>query len=408
MENFQFDKDSWQDFPQPNNMENENQDFQPNDFAQPPENNVDFSNGEQPEYSDFTPPTGGMPENNGGNQPGDFGGGMVSSDVKLQYTDDDFDSYSNIFDSAKTDISDSYTGSMIYNYYLYEEDGQLSMIPWDYNLAFGTFQGGDAKEQVNYPIDTPVSGGMDDRPMISWIFADEEYTELYHQIFAEFLSRTDFSAIISDTAELIAEYVEKAPTKFCTYEEIEAGVAAITQFCTLRAESVSGQLGGSIPSTSEGRSADSSSLVDTGSLVLSDMGSMNMGGGGEFGGDLKEFDRNPFEQNASENNYEQMSEINAPEMNGEKPADFPQDNTQASGEESVDVQDSATAKPNSENNGEKRSNNQNGRFSVPENNFAPQMNQDAPQDPGDNTVLLLVVSAVVLAGGLLTAFLFKR
>ena len=29
---------------------------------------------------------------------------------------------------------DSYTGSMIHNYYLYEEDGQLSMIPWDYNL----------------------------------------------------------------------------------------------------------------------------------------------------------------------------------------------------------------------------------------------------------------------------------
>ena len=38
---------------------------------------------------------------------------------------------------------DSYTGSIIHNYYLYEEDGQLSMIPWDYNLAFGTFQGGD-------------------------------------------------------------------------------------------------------------------------------------------------------------------------------------------------------------------------------------------------------------------------
>lgn len=27
---------------------------------------------------------------------------------------------------------DSYTGNMIHNYYLYEEDGRLSMIPWDY------------------------------------------------------------------------------------------------------------------------------------------------------------------------------------------------------------------------------------------------------------------------------------
>ena len=38
----------------------------------------------------------------------DFGGifgGMGSGDVKLQYTDDDPDSYSNIFDNAKTDVS---------------------------------------------------------------------------------------------------------------------------------------------------------------------------------------------------------------------------------------------------------------------------------------------------------------
>ncbi len=127
---------------------------------------------------------------------------MGSDDVSLVYTDDDYESYSNIFDNAKTDITDadrdrlidalktlnqgsdpaeavdaeqviryfvvhnfvlnfdSYTGTMIHNYYLYEEDGVLSMIPWDYNLAFGGFQGAqDATALVNYPIDTPVSGG---------------------------------------------------------------------------------------------------------------------------------------------------------------------------------------------------------------------------------------------------------
>ena len=46
---------------------------------------------------------------------------------------------------------DSYTGSMIHNYYLYEEDGQLAMIPWDYNLAFGTFTASDANGTVNRP-----------------------------------------------------------------------------------------------------------------------------------------------------------------------------------------------------------------------------------------------------------------
>ena len=266
-----------------------------------------------------------------------FGGMGSSSDVKLRYTDDDPDSYSGIFDNAKTDITaadqsrlieslkdltnreniesvvdidavlryfvvhnfvvngDSYTGSMIHNYYLYEEDGQLSMIPWDYNLAFGGFQGGDASSAVNDPIDTPLSvTGSGDRPMADWIFASEEYTDLYHQYFAEFLDAVDAAAIIDETTELISSYVEKDPTKFCTYEEFQTGVATLREFCLLREESVAGQLNGSIPSTDEGQSADSSVLIDASHITISDMGSMNTGGmgvgnrpgnmGGGFGG----------------------------------------------------------------------------------------------------------------------------
>ena len=255
-------------------------------------------------------------------------GGMGSSDVKLQYIDDDPDSYETIFTSAKTDITeadktrliaalknlseqtdlentvnveeviryfvvhnfvcngDSYTGSMVHNYYLYEEDGQLSMIPWDYNLAFGTFQGGNATDTVNEPIDTPVSGGTEDRPMVDWIFSEEGYTELYHQYFAEFLETVDSSAIIDDAYSLIAEYVEKDPTKFCTYEEFETGVTTLKEFIRLRTESVSGQLDGTIPSTEEGQQADNTSLIDASSITLSDMGSMmgSMGFGGMGGG----------------------------------------------------------------------------------------------------------------------------
>ena len=265
---------------------------------------------------------GGMPNMGGGGFGGGFG--MGSSDVKLQYIDDDADSYSNIFNNAKTTVNtadqnrlirslkalseqsdiestvnveevihyfvvhdflcngDSYTGQMIHNYYLYEEEGQLSMIPWDYNLAYGSFMGGMGSSSVNSPIDTPVSGGMSDRPMIAWIFDSEEYTEQYHELFGEFLDSVDFAQLVSDTAALIDEYVEKDPTKFCTYDEFKAGVEAISKFCTLRAESVSGQLDGTIPSTTEGQQADSSALVDDSELNSSDMGSM--GGGGGFGG----------------------------------------------------------------------------------------------------------------------------
>ncbi|MBQ7680703.1 MAG: spore coat protein CotH, partial [Oscillibacter sp.] len=84
---------------------------------------------------------------------------------------------------------------------------------------------------------------------------------------------------------LIAPYVERDPTKFCTYEEFVKGVETLRAFCELRTQSVRGQLDGSIPATDDGQSADSSALIDASALTLSDMGNMNRGGafGGRFG-----------------------------------------------------------------------------------------------------------------------------
>jgi hypothetical protein len=248
---------------------------------------------------------------------------MGSGDVKLQYTDDDPDSYSNIFNNAKTDVSkadqnrliqalkklnayediedvvdvdeviryfvvhnyvcngDSYTGSIIHNYYLHESGGKLSMIPWDYNLAFGTFRSADATEVVNDPIDSPMEvSDASDRPMWGWIMASEEYTALYHQYFAEFLDTVDVTGIIDEAYGLIWSYVEKDPTAFCSYEEFETGVATLRSFCEKRTESVRGQLEGTIPSTDSGQRADSGSLVDASAVCISDMGSMGGGSGG--------------------------------------------------------------------------------------------------------------------------------
>ena len=286
-----------------------------------------------PGQEGFSPGTEGeMPEGGAPELPEDPEGGgfsMGSDDTALLYTDDAYSSYQNIFDNAKTDVTDSdkdrliaslkqlnaqenleevvdveeviryfvvhnfvcnfdsYTGSMIHNYYLYEEDGQLSMIPWDYNLAFGGFLGSsDATALVNYPIDTPVSGGtVDSRPMLAWIFSSEEYTQLYHQYFSQFLAEWfdsgSFSQTLQQVVDLITPYVEKDPTKFCTTEEFQAGVEALEDFCLLRAQSVQGQLEGTIPSTDDGQSADSSSLVDASSVDISAMGTMNNGGGGQ-------------------------------------------------------------------------------------------------------------------------------
>jgi spore coat protein CotH len=281
------------------------------------EENNSHDPGDSDGENDSVVPGGGFGEN------GSFGPGapgMGASDVKLQYMDEDPDSYSNIWDNAKTDMTeadqarlieslrklsdgedlkavvdteqviryfvvhnyvcngDSYTGSMVHNYYLYEKDGQMSMIPWDYNLAFGTFDARDAAGTVNTPIDTPVSGGSgEDRPMWNWIPSNEAWSGLYHQYFSEFLSSVDILGIIDDACDLIRPYVEKDPTAFYTYEEFETGVETLRRFCDLRSESILLQL-------ESGETTENRNHVDASDITLSDMGSMDGMGGDMPGG----------------------------------------------------------------------------------------------------------------------------
>ena len=256
-------------------------------------------------------------------------GGMGSSDVKLQYIDDDPDSYANIFDNAKTKVKkkdqarliaalkklsegdtsavdtdavamymavhnflcngDSYTGSMVHNYYLYEKDGVMSMIPWDYNLAFGGFTGGsDATGTVNTAIDTLVSGGDDsDRPMAGWITASEESLALYHEKYQQFINTVFtsgwFESEFDRVSAMIAPYVEKETRAFYSYEEFQTAADTLKTFCLKRAQSVQGQLDGSIPATSAAQQG-SDALIDASELSITAMGGMNNGKGGDRGG----------------------------------------------------------------------------------------------------------------------------
>lgn len=256
-------------------------------------------------------------------------GGMGSSDVKLQYIDDDPDSYANIFDNAKTKVKkkdqarliaalkklsegdtsavdtdavamymavhnflcngDSYTGSMVHNYYLYEKDGVMSMIPWDYNLAFGGFTGGsDATGTVNTAIDTLVSGGDDsDRPMAGWITASEESLALYHEKYRQFIDAVFtsgwFESEFDRVSAMIAPYVEKETRAFYSYEEFQTAADTLKTFCLKRAQSVQGQLDGSISATSAAQQG-SDALIDASKLSITAMGGMNNGKGGDRGG----------------------------------------------------------------------------------------------------------------------------
>jgi spore coat protein CotH len=259
-------------------------------------------------------------------------GGMSSnaSDVALKYIDDKISSYSNIFDNAILDASDedekrliaaikqlntgedldkalntdeilryfvvhnfvdnydSYTGSLLHNYYLYEKDGKLSMIAWDYNLAFGSFgmgQGRDnsdrtkdsASTYVNFPIDTPVSGTtMEERPLLNKLLTNKKYLEQYHDLFNQFIKKYFENGycdqLIDKVSLMIKPYVEQDKTAFFTVDQFEKGVTTLKKFCELRTESVRGQLDNTIPSTTDGQSK-SDTLIDAESITMSDLGS---------------------------------------------------------------------------------------------------------------------------------------
>lgn len=248
-----------------------------------------------------------------------------NADVHLRYTDGNPDSYDNIFRHAKfkpteadklrlieairvlstgedleTAVNvdevlryfpvqvfvvnmDSYIGKTGHNYFLYEEDGRISILPWDYNLAFATYSLGmpdpinDSTLYVNYPINTPASGDiMLKRPLYHNLMQHREYYAKYHENFdyliESYFESGYFQQFVEKTVEMIGPYVEKDPTAFCSYEDFLLGVETIRDFCLLRAESVRGQLEGTIPSTIAAQAEDRSAFIDASKVWLPDMG----------------------------------------------------------------------------------------------------------------------------------------
>ena len=280
-------------------------------------------NGDMPDDMEFSQ-NGDMPEMPNGENGSKFGGmDGGRNGVNLVYSDDEFSSYSNIFDNNITKINDtdktrliaslkgisegenlenyinidevlrytacnvfltnldSYFGTLCHNYILMEDDGILSMIPWDYNLAFGTNECKNSSEAVNYAIDTVFSGvTAEERPIISKLLENEEYFQKYHEylqkICTEYVQSGLFEQEIDEMANIIDDYVKQDTTAFCTYEEYQEGVTALKLFGKLRAESVLGQLNGSIPSTAEEQN-HSTALIDTSGLSLEALGGMNQG-----------------------------------------------------------------------------------------------------------------------------------
>ena len=260
---------------------------------------------------------------------GDFGNRTGGAD--LNYTDDDVDSYSTIWDGADgkvtdsdkervvnaikninegTDLTayldidnilkymavhefvvnlDSLSGNMAHNYYLYENDGQLNIIPWDYNLSFGGMMNGgmggspgrestessEATSMINDPVDTPFDG----TDFFDALLENEEYLAQYHgylrQLAEEYVQGGRLQEVWERLDAQTDELIETDPTAFYTAAEYEEAKETLWTVLQLRAESVLGQLDGTIPSTDDGQQNAQDTLIDGSAIDLSVMGEFN-------------------------------------------------------------------------------------------------------------------------------------
>ena len=358
--------------------------------------NMDFSNMTPPAMDskgtfDMSQVPGQLSENSEGgsgqetekkdfSQRGGFGSMMGGSGANLNYSDDDLDSYSTIWECEVTDTTesdhkrvvtalrnisegtelenymdidnllryaavhifsvntDSLSGTMAHNYYLYESDGMLNILPWDYNLALGGMGGmggfggssSGATSTVNDAIDNAFSGTN----FFDTLLEDEEYHAKYYeylqQLVDEYLLGDGFTQFYNRTRSQIDELVENDPNALYTYEEYEAALEVLCEVVNLRGQSIDGQINGTIPSTATEQN-NSDALIDASHIDLSVMGTMNMGGG--FSRDDRETDTDMEETEDSEMSQfgsEMPEGFDPSQMGGEMPEGF--DPSQIGGE----------------------------------------------------------------------------
>ena len=255
-------------------------------------------------------------------------GNLIPSDLNvkgadLKYTDDALESYSDIFDNNETKAKDddktaliaalkglsegsgldsyldtdeiiryfavhnfvlnydSITGPMLHNYYLYEHAGKLSVLPWDYNGAFGKFlpvlghpYSEDPTSLVNMGIDSPLLLTTEEAvPIWKWIMENESYRSQYHdvldQLIREFFESGAYAEEIDSVYELILPYVQTDPTAFFTPEQFTAACGTLKRFLRCRTESVRLQLDGSLATVSELQVAGD--RIDASDICLGDL-----------------------------------------------------------------------------------------------------------------------------------------
>ena len=386
---------------------------------------------------------------------------MNGSGADLNYSDDELSSYSTIWDGAVTDVTkadqkkvvnalknisegtdletyldidnilkymavhtfavnqDSLTGNMAHNYYLYQNGDQLNILPWDFNMSFGGFGGmamggagggesDSASEMINFTIDTPFAG----TDFFDKLLENSEYLERYHNYFQqlvdEYVNGGRFDQVYNRIRTQIDELVAEDPTAFYTYDEYETGAEMLYDTVKLRAESIQGQLDGTIPSTSDGQKENPDALVDASAIDVSVMGehSMGQGGNGGFGpnmnGEKMNADFVPDKDNAEGSSDAENATIE----NTENATIENTENAETSTKENVaDSSEDVVASQGQQGGGMPQ---QGGREHANDSGNAPQGMQMPNAGMDKEGIMILVICLLGMIGALIFAKIYKR
>lgn len=328
MKNFDMDKFDEEFGPGKSNDSEQKIEEKAKDNQTPEKPQREMTEGTQPpEMPQGEKPDGQMPQMEGGQQGGERPPEMPQGEMSdeqqggpnnsgngsdLNYTDDNAESYSTIWDGAIFDCTDSdknrviealkklcdsdssyetlsryidvenlarymavhsfsvnldsLSGNMTHNYYLYEQGGMLNLLPWDYNLAFGGFHSGNAGSVINFSILWPFSNmSEEDRQLFANLLNCTEFKTQYYdnlkKLAADYVLSGRFEERVKTIRTAIDASVKTDPTAFYSYSDYEAAQKVLLKTVNLRAQSVLKQI------DKEG------ATVDVGDIDLSVMGS---------------------------------------------------------------------------------------------------------------------------------------
>lgn len=199
---------------------------------------------------------------------------------------------------------DCMTGHNTQNYYLREADGKISLIPWDYNLAWGGYpeddehmEGEDMLEQspitalpadagkrskeetsriVNFPIDTPFLADVSQRSFFMKLLANQTYKARYYHYLSvlcnEYILGGEFAKTLSAIGKEIGEIAGTEANAFYTNEQFHKARQTFQLLLERRAASVLGQMNGTIPATWEAQKAQPQKLINSDDINLQELG----------------------------------------------------------------------------------------------------------------------------------------